>query len=155
MLRVLCDLKLKKSIFGNYTGFGMSCWLCIAFNCSDYNVEISSAEMSIHTVHVCTYLCIYVRMYLSMDRLCGLVVRFPGCRATISGFDSPRYHIFWVAVDLERSPLRLVGIIEELLEREVAALVWKQRLTAVGNRRADHATPIYPQKLALKFVDQR
>jgi hypothetical protein len=34
-----------------------------------------------------------------------------------SGFDSRRYHIFWKVVGLERSPLSLVGTIEELLER--------------------------------------
>jgi hypothetical protein len=34
-----------------------------------------------------------------------------------SGFDSRRYHIFWV-VGLERGPLSLVSTIEELLGRK-------------------------------------
>jgi hypothetical protein len=29
----------------------------------------------------------------------------------------------------------------------------KLRLTTVGIRCADHATPLYPQKLALNFID--
>ena len=32
------------------------------------------------------------------------------------GFDSQRYHIFWVVVGLERGPLSLMRSIEELLE---------------------------------------
>jgi hypothetical protein len=51
-----------------------------------------------------------------MDRRCGLVVRGPV-------FDSQRYQIFCVAVGLERGPLSLVRINEELLERKVEAPV--------------------------------
>jgi hypothetical protein len=41
-----------------------------------------------------------------------------------SGFDSRYYHIFfWEVAGLERSPLSLVRITEELLERTVAAPV--------------------------------
>jgi hypothetical protein len=43
------------------------------------------------------------------DRHCGLVVRGPG-------FDSPRYQIFWEVVGLERGPLWLVRITEEVHE---------------------------------------
>jgi hypothetical protein len=39
------------------------------------------------------------------------------------GFDSGRYQIFGEVVSLERSPLSLMRIIEELLERTVAAPV--------------------------------
>jgi hypothetical protein len=48
--------------------------------------------------------------------LSSLVVRFPGYRFRGSGFDSRRYQIFWEVMGLERGPLRLVRIIEELLE---------------------------------------
>jgi hypothetical protein len=58
------------------------------------------------------------------DRLCILVVRVPGCRPRGPGFDSRRYQIFCIAVGLERDPLSLVRISEELLEREVAAPVY-------------------------------
>jgi hypothetical protein len=43
------------------------------------------------------------------DRLCGLVVRVPGYR-------SRHYQIFWEVVGLERGPLSLVSIFEELLQ---------------------------------------
>jgi hypothetical protein len=51
------------------------------------------------------------------------VVRVPGYRSRGPGFDSQRYQIFREIVDLERGPLNLVRIIEELLERKVAAPV--------------------------------
>jgi hypothetical protein len=51
-----------------------------------------------------------------VDRLCGLVVGVPGYRYRGSGFDFRRYQIFREVVGLERGPLSLVRIIEELLE---------------------------------------
>jgi hypothetical protein len=50
------------------------------------------------------------------DRLCGLVVRVPGYRSRGPEFDSRRCQIFWKVVGLERGPLSLVRINEELLE---------------------------------------
>jgi hypothetical protein len=44
------------------------------------------------------------------------VVRVSGYRSRGPGFDSRHYQIFWKIVGLERSPLSLVRIIEELLE---------------------------------------
>jgi hypothetical protein len=46
----------------------------------------------------------------------GLVARVPGYRSRGPGFDFRRYQIFWEVVGLERGPLSLVRIIEELLE---------------------------------------
>jgi hypothetical protein len=51
-------------------------------------------------------------------------------------------------VGLERGPLSLVSTTVELLGR-VSAPVKKTEITDVGIRRAYHATPIYPLKLAL------
>jgi hypothetical protein len=56
-------------------------------------------------------------------RLCGLLFRVPGYKSRNPGFDSRLYQIFWDVVSLERGPLSLVRIIEELLERKVAAPV--------------------------------
>jgi hypothetical protein len=50
------------------------------------------------------------------DRLCGLVVGFTCYRSRALGFDSRRYEIFREVVGLERGPLSLVRITEELLE---------------------------------------
>jgi hypothetical protein len=54
-------------------------------------------------------------------------------------------------VGLERGPLRLLRINEELLERKVADPVYK---TEINDRGGSAATPLYPQKLALNFVDK-
>jgi hypothetical protein len=48
--------------------------------------------------------------------LCGLVVRVPAYTPMGRGFDSRRNQIFWEAVGLERVPLSLVMIIEELFQ---------------------------------------
>jgi hypothetical protein len=61
------------------------------------------------------------------DRLCDVVVRVPGYRPRGPGFDSRRYHIFRKVVGLERGPLSLVRITEELLE-------WKRSGSRLENR---------------------
>jgi hypothetical protein len=63
----------------------------------------------------------------NVDRLCGLVVRVPGYRSRGSRSDSQRYQIFWEVVGLERGPLNLVRITEELLE-------WKSSGFGLENR---------------------
>jgi hypothetical protein len=44
---------------------------------------------------------------------------------------------------LEQGPLRLVSTTEELLDRKVAAPVYKIENTAVGIRHADHVAPSF------------
>jgi hypothetical protein len=56
------------------------------------------------------------------------------------GFDSRHYQKKKV-VGLERSSLSLVITTEELLDRKVAAPVYKIENTAVGIRHADHVAP--------------
>jgi hypothetical protein len=56
-------------------------------------------------------------MLPSVNRLSGLTVRVPGYSPKDPWFDSRRYQIFLVAVGLGRSPLSLVSINEELLDR--------------------------------------
>jgi hypothetical protein len=74
--------------------------------------------------------------------LCGLVFRAPGYRSRDPGFDSWHYQIFWEIVGLEQGPLSLVRITEELLEwKNSGSGSRKSRLTVVGIRCADHATP--------------
>jgi hypothetical protein len=68
------------------------------------------------------------KIYVICDLLlCGLVVRVPGYRSRGTGFDSRHYQIFCEVVGLERDPLSLVRIIEELLE-------WKSSGSGLGNR---------------------
>jgi hypothetical protein len=82
--------------------------------------------------------------YISdMGRLCGLMVRVPGYRSRDPRFDSRHYQIFFLeVVGLERGPLSLVSITEELREWKCSGTgSRKQRLTAVGIRCSDQATP--------------
>jgi hypothetical protein len=97
----------------------------------------------------------FKNMRRPMDRMCGLAASVPGYRPRYPGVDSRRYHIFCVAVGLERGTLSLVNTNEEPLERKSSGSgIKKTRLTVMENRRADHATPLYPQKSALEFADQ-
>jgi hypothetical protein len=82
--------------------------------------------------------------------ICGLVVTSSWLQIQGPGFDSRRYQIFWEILGLERGPLSLVGIIEELLEWKSSGSALENRdLTAVEIRCADHATPSIRKKLAL------
>jgi hypothetical protein len=60
-----------------------------------------------------------------------------------------RGHYKKKVVDLERGPLSLVSTTEELLDRKVAAPVYKTENTAVGIRHADHVAPSIRKKLAI------
>jgi hypothetical protein len=57
-------------------------------------------------------------------------------------------------VGLERGPLGLVSTTEELLDRKVAAPVYKTENTAVGIRHADHVAPSNA-KVGNHFADKR
>jgi hypothetical protein len=54
-----------------------------------------------------------VVVFISKDGLCGLDARVPAYRSRSLGLDSQR---FWEVVGLERGPLSLVRIIEELFQ---------------------------------------
>jgi hypothetical protein len=66
-------------------------------------------------------------LIMCKDRLCGLVFRVPGYRSRGPGYDSLRYQNFWEVVGLERGPLSLVRITEELLK-------WKSSESGLENR---------------------
>jgi hypothetical protein len=84
-----------------------------------------------------------------MDRLCVLAVRVPGYRSRGPRSDSRLYQIFWEVVGLERSPLSLVRIIEELLERTVAAPVYNTKINDGGDSLRWPRDTLYPLKYAL------
>jgi hypothetical protein len=81
------------------------------------------------------------------DRLCGLVVRVLGYRSegpgSIPGTTRKKL------VGLERGPLSLVSTTQELLDRKVAAPVYKTMNTAVGICHADHVAPSIRKTLAI------
>jgi hypothetical protein len=58
-------------------------------------------------------------------------------------------------VGLEQGPLSLVSTTEELLDRKVAAPVYKTENTAVGIRHADHVSPSIRKKIGNHFADKR
>jgi hypothetical protein len=74
------------------------------------------------------------------DRLCGIVVRVLDYRYRGPGFDSQAL-LQKKVVGLKRGPLSLVSTTEELLDRKVAAPVYKTENTVVGIRHADHVAP--------------
>jgi hypothetical protein len=79
------------------------------------------------------------------DRLCGLVVKVPGYR-----FRGPGSQIFfWEVVGLERGPLRLMMIIEELFQGNSGSGLENRKLTTVGDSLRWPRDTHYPLKLVL------
>jgi hypothetical protein len=70
---------------------------------------------------------------LRRDRLCGLVVRIAGYRSRGPGFDSWRNQIICEVVGLERGPLSLMRIIEELLEWKSSGSGLETEINGCGN----------------------
>jgi hypothetical protein len=68
------------------------------------------------------YIILYYTILFYYDRLCGLVVRVLGYRSGGPG-SIPSTTRKKKVVGLERGPLSLVSIIEELLDRKVVAPV--------------------------------
>jgi hypothetical protein len=91
-------------------------------------------------------------------RLCGLVVRVPGYRYRVTGFDSRGYQIFWEVVGLERGPLSLVSemsTLEELLGRKISGFGLENR--DYGRRdpsRWPRGTPL-STKVGTNFADKQ
>jgi hypothetical protein len=95
---------------------------------------------------------IYCHVFMVVDRLCCLVVRVTGYRSRGPGFNSRRYQIFWEVVGLERGPLSLVRITEELLEWKSSGYGQENRINDQGDPlRWPHDT-LYPQTLALTLL---
>jgi hypothetical protein len=66
-----------------------------------------------------------------------------------SGFHSRRYQIFWQVVGLERDPLGLVRITEELFQGNSGSGLEKPKLTTVGDSLRWPRGTLYRLKLAL------
>jgi hypothetical protein len=73
------------------------------------------------TVNACFSVALLLSLLFNLNRRCGLVVRVLGYRS--GGPDSIPGTTRKKIVGLERSPLSLVSITEELLDRKVAASV--------------------------------
>jgi hypothetical protein len=79
---------------------------------------------------------------INFSYLKAINIIISGYRSRGTGFGSRRYQIFWEVVGLKPSSLSLVNIREELFEWTLRGSgSRKTRLTAVGIRYADHASP--------------
>jgi hypothetical protein len=88
----------------------------------------------------------------SFDHLRSLVVRDPDYRSRDSGFDSRRYQIFWEVVGLERGPLSLVRITEELIERKSSGSVSRKPILTAISLTMRHTVSA---KVGINFADMR
>jgi hypothetical protein len=112
----------------------------------------SSERVQSHTPCL-THSCLLSSLIcISIDRLSGLVVRVLDYRSvapgSIPGTTKKK------VVGLVRGPLSLVSTTEELLDRKVAAPVYKTENMAVGICHADHVAPL-SAKVGNHFADKR
>jgi hypothetical protein len=87
---------------------------------------------------------------LSIDRLCGLVVRDPSYRFRGSG-TIPGAYIFWKVVGLERGPLSLVSTTEVLGRESSGSDLEKQKWGCRGSAEWLHNNLLYA-KVGINFV---
>jgi hypothetical protein len=66
-----------------------------------------------------------------------------------SRLDSRSYEIFWEAVGLDRAPLSLMSVIEELLERKISGFGLESREYGRRDPSRWPRDTLYPQNLAL------
>jgi hypothetical protein len=110
-------------------------WVCVGVSYgtppeSNSSEMLSSKCRHYEYVYYIAVICprnFIIRHFKSPERIYGLVVRVTGYRSRGPAFDSRRYQIFWEVLLLERGPLSLVRIIEELLE-------WKNSGSGLENR---------------------
>jgi hypothetical protein len=84
---------------------------------------------------------------VSANRLCGLVVRVPGCRFRGPGSIPGATRFFWEVEGLERDPLSLVSTIDELLGRNSSGSGPKNREYGREDPFRWRRDALYPQKL--------
>jgi hypothetical protein len=84
-----------------------------------------------------------------VDCPCGLMVRVPRYRSRGPGFDSRHYQIFWEVANLERGPLSLVRIIEDLLELKSSGSGLESEINGRWDSLCWPRDTLYPLKLAL------
>jgi hypothetical protein len=122
-----------------------------------FNLELSHSEgKDIYCFTWKQSLNLFCFTFVIQRRLCGLAARVPGYRSRDPGFDPRRYQIFWEVVGLERVPLNLVRITEELLEwKSSGSGSIKPGLKAAGICCAYHATPSICAKVGTNFADMR
>jgi hypothetical protein len=126
---------VRNTPLSNYLVCRVFCDREKSISATQYGKRFLMQSLSL-SLHICLYACTnkytyvysYIRIYIIIhvciceDRLCGLVVRVLGYRAgglcLIPGTARKKK-----VVGLERGPLSLVSITEELLDRKAAAPV--------------------------------
>jgi hypothetical protein len=131
--RTLLIKRLSRFSSGNWNRSVSEAW-CV---CNDAETQCYWVWCTAIRI-IYSWFVLFLEVPWEQDCLCGLVIRVPGYRSRDPGFDCRRYQIFGEVVSLERGPLSLVSITEELLEwKSSGSGSRKSRLTVAEIRCAD------------------